>query len=451
MTADRAGPRYFFRREFFGGVLYDLRNYEYVFCDAPIADALVARAPRSVAGLVPAGARDRASTLWRPDGTLNYEVLDTQPVDDWLSAPLQVYYDMSTLCNLRCPHCYTRSGPTKPRPGELSFEEIVAWADELAGQGVFKISIGGGEPLFHPQAEEIFRTFRERNISVSLSTHGLLFESGKWATVLNDLDMRTVTVSVEGGIEDSYEAIRGKGNWRRFLASMMRFRDDYRGRYAVRVTITRHTIGQVREILELGRQIGAYAVKFKFLQLGGRARDNEWLFPSHEQSVQVIREALELSERLNVKVTVPRMFALGTTDTAVNRYYPLTTTGEMPFEPTFGCGGGRIGIYVHPNGDYSACVSMGPDYASGNVRRNSLREAWLNGSGFKRMRALQGQEPCLSCKFLAECRGGCRARALAVFDDANAVDPYCPLVDEEKKAAKRDVLGFRADLETASR
>ena len=423
--------QYRFRREYFGGVLYDLREYEYLFCDDKVTELLLSNRPAEIQNIVPDGLRERARTLMRPDETPNYNILPTQSVDDWLSAPLQVYYDISTFCNLQCPHCYTSSGQRSP--GELTFDEIVTWSHELSQNGVFKISLGGGEPLLHPQFEAIIRAFRRLDISVSLSTHGLLFKNSRWAQVFNELNMRTITVSVEGGRKESYEAIRGKGNWDRFINSMLQFKEDYRGRYAMRVTITKQTLGEVRDLLMLGHRIGAYAVKFKFMQLIGRAKENRELFPTASENTDVVKEALALSKEIGIKVTVPQMFSIGTTQTSVNRYLPMTTDGQMPYEPTFGCGGGRVGVYVFPNGGYSACVSMGPAYASCNIRTHSLREAWLHGSGFKRMRAIQGKEPCLSCNHLEQCRGGCRARALAVYGDPDAIDPYCPLISSTEK------------------
>jgi sulfatase maturation enzyme AslB (radical SAM superfamily) len=41
--------------------------------------------------------------------------------------------------------------------------------------------------------------------------------------------------------------------------------------------------------------------------------------------------------------------------------------------------------------------------------------------------SFEGNATCKSCDNYAICRGGCRARALNVYGDINAVDPICPL------------------------
>jgi radical SAM protein with 4Fe4S-binding SPASM domain len=70
----------------------------------------------------------------------------------------------------------------------------------------------------------------------------------------------------------------------------------------------------------------------------------------------------------------------------------------------------------------------------GNVREASMREIWLSENEFlwklrNRERFLNGR--CAGCVFLELCRGGSRARALAVHRDFGAPDPSCYLTPEE--------------------
>ena len=419
--------RFSFRHEWFGGILYDRNEYEYLFCDDKVANAIVNKIPLDSINFSDRNVKNRIALLSNPGEPVKSELLTTKidTARNYLSAPMQVYYDLTTKCNLRCTHCYTESGCN--RKGELSIDEINKWADELISLGVFKVSIGGGEPLIHPEVEQVFRAFRSRDISVSVSTNGLLLKQKNWAEKFHDIGMRTISISLEGGQKDTYESVRGKGTWNKFIENLKYFSATYKKRYAFRVTITKETVGDVRKILELAKYFGCYAVKFKYLQYGGRAISNPELFPSPNKSRQVVEQALKLSGDIGIKVMVPGYFGIGSLKTTVNRYIPLTVDGTMPYRNNFGCGGGSKGVYVYPNGDYSACVSMGPLYTSGNVRNYNLEEIWVKGIAFNRMRSIRAEEPCLSCKHLETCMGGCRARALEVFKNANAIDPYCPL------------------------
>lgn len=423
--------RYLVRKEHFGAILYDRLEYEYLFCDAAVYSALVAGNKRKLLATLPSHMQKRACSLFLEDRP-NYSILRTDGVSDngyVLSAPLQIYYDVTTNCNLRCKHCYTDSGSATS--DELSLPEIQTWAHELASNGVFKISLGGGEPLCHPQWFEIIQAFLGNSISVSLSTNGLLLEHNLIAQ-LNELNLRTLSISMEGGDCMSYEAIRGPHTWERFVRSAFLLREKYKRRYAIRVTVTRYTLGQVRNILSFADHIGAGAVKFKYIQFEGRALENRDIVPSAAENVMVINQALDLSAKYpSLRVTVPSLASIGSIEHTVNRYIPLSRNGEMPFvRSQFGCGGGHTGLYVSPTGDYSACISMGDAYLAGNLRQVSLSTAWHSGDGMIRMRALDVPRECAVCRYLKKCRGGCRARALFLLGDATAVDPYCPCFDQ---------------------
>ena len=62
-----------------------------------------------------------------------------------LRAPVNVTWEMTLKCNLRCKHCLSASG--KEAPQELSFGECCRTIDRLAAMKVFQVNIGGGEPF----------------------------------------------------------------------------------------------------------------------------------------------------------------------------------------------------------------------------------------------------------------------------------------------------------------
>ncbi len=419
-------PRYFVRKEHFGAVLYDTLEFEYLFADHPVAKALLeGDVSRLHENLHPSVA-SRGRTLFRQDGTPDYEVLDTPQIScesGILSAPLQIYFDFTTLCNLRCKHCYTSAGVASV--DELALAEIERWAAELRSSGVFKVSIGGGEPLLRPDALRVLKSFRRNDIAISLSTNATLLTE-EWIDRLNGLDLRTLSISMEGGTREHYEAIRGEGSWNQFVSNVSRLNGLYRNRFAIRVTITRQTLNDVDSIVEFARRIGAYAVKFKFLQFEGRALLNPGIIPTAAENLSALHDALAAGCRYGVRVTVPTMFSVGTLANAVNRYLALSSTGNNPFSRRFGCGGAHTGLYVSPDGTYSACVSMGKDFNAGNLKHCSLQAAWHAGVGMIRMRSLRCPAECGECTYLHECKGGCRARSLQLAGDAEKVDPYCP-------------------------
>ena len=58
-----------------------------------------------------------------------------------LRAPVNVTWEMTLKCNLRCAHCLSASG--EKAQGELSFLECCRTIDRLADMKVFQVNIGG--------------------------------------------------------------------------------------------------------------------------------------------------------------------------------------------------------------------------------------------------------------------------------------------------------------------
>ncbi len=71
----------------------------------------------------------------------------TRPVDK-LWRPVVAVWELTLRCDLACNHCGSRAGHARAR--ELSTEECLKVADELARFGVKEVSLIGGEAYLHP-------------------------------------------------------------------------------------------------------------------------------------------------------------------------------------------------------------------------------------------------------------------------------------------------------------
>ncbi len=73
-------------------------------------------------------------------------------------------------CNLACAYCNEYDDHSKPVP----LEEMDRRVDKLAELGTTLITISGGEPLLHPDLEEIVRRIRSRGMMAGMITNGYL-------------------------------------------------------------------------------------------------------------------------------------------------------------------------------------------------------------------------------------------------------------------------------------
>lgn len=73
-------------------------------------------------------------------------------------------------CNLSCAYCNEYDAVSQPVPLETMKRRL----DKLADLGTTIITISGGEPLLHPELDEVIRHIRSRGMIAGLITNGYL-------------------------------------------------------------------------------------------------------------------------------------------------------------------------------------------------------------------------------------------------------------------------------------
>jgi len=84
--------------------------------------------------------------------------------------PLLAHIIPIRRCNLACEYCNEYDDFSKPVPTEEMFRRV----DKLAELGTSIITISGGEPLLHPELDEIIRRIRKHGMVAGLITNGYL-------------------------------------------------------------------------------------------------------------------------------------------------------------------------------------------------------------------------------------------------------------------------------------
>jgi sulfatase maturation enzyme AslB (radical SAM superfamily) len=125
-----------------------------------------------------------------------------------------LWFNITYKCNLRCRHCHSSFG--SPLENELTTEEIIAVIKESSQFEGCKLVISGGEPFCR---DDIFQILEAASDSfkgrVLVITNGTLIDDEK-AKALADINV-VVQVSLEGPDEESNDAIRGKGVFKKAL------------------------------------------------------------------------------------------------------------------------------------------------------------------------------------------------------------------------------------------
>jgi MoaA/NifB/PqqE/SkfB family radical SAM enzyme len=84
--------------------------------------------------------------------------------------PLLAHIIPIRRCNLACKYCNEFDDFSKPVPTETMFHRV----DKLAELGTSVVTISGGEPLLHPDLDDIIGRIRKRGMVAGLITNGYL-------------------------------------------------------------------------------------------------------------------------------------------------------------------------------------------------------------------------------------------------------------------------------------
>lgn len=397
---EEAGPRHVLRREHWGSLVYDRETCQYVPYDADATALLLSDRPKT--------SEERAFLAsLRAEGLSELRVVEDRSHPDRVSAPLTVYLGATEGCNLACAHCQVDAprGAARPMPRA----RLEALFREMRDLGCLQASVSGGEPLLHPELLPALEVAARLGINVFLTTNGTTVDEAL-ADALADLPLRSVNVSFDGPDAEAHDLVRGRGAFARARRGVERL--ARRRPCGIVTTLTRASVLRARELLRLAEEVGAAALVVRpALPVGRAAAQAPGLVPDQASFLEAVDELLRLAPGSPVRVLVPpRVPHQATTAQVLER---------------FGCVAGNLVCSVLADGSVSPCALLGDGFVAGNLARASLHALWATGAPFERLRGLEGNEDCWTCKHYDRCGGGCRARALAAGRELDAPDPWC--------------------------
>jgi radical SAM protein with 4Fe4S-binding SPASM domain len=353
-----------------------------------------------------------------------------------------VVWNITRTCNLKCVHCYTDS-EAKKYPDELTTAEAKAVLDDLAAFKVPAVLFSGGEPLVRPDLFELAEYARSLGLHVVASTNGTLIDRAV-AQRFKDLKFSYIGVSLDSAIPAVHDEFRGqKGAFER---TMRGFRHCVAvgQKVGLRLTLTRHTAGDLDGIFDFIEREGIDRACFYHLCPAGRGKSLYAL--TSEDSRRAVDKIFDRTKDLIDRGK--RVEILTVDNHADGPYLYLRMKREnhpraqQVLDMLTWNGGGRYSSGVGiANIDFYGNVhadqfSMYRTF--GNVKERKFSEIWQDTSneimaGLKnRLPLLTGR--CATCRFKNQCGGSLRARAEVSTGEPWAPDPGCYLTDEEISA-----------------
>ncbi len=111
--------------------------------------------------------------------------------------PLLAHIIPIRRCNLACEYCNEYDDFSKPVPLETMFQRL----DKLASLGTSVVTISGGEPLLHPELDDVIRRIRKNGMIAGMITNGYLLVAERIQR-LNNAGLEWLQISIDNVTPD---------------------------------------------------------------------------------------------------------------------------------------------------------------------------------------------------------------------------------------------------------
>ncbi len=335
-------------------------------------------------------------------------------VEKGLRSPVNLTWEVTVGCNLRCRHCLSSSDT--PAVDELTTQEALALVDQLHGEGVFQINFGGGEPFMRPDFLEIVDACHAKGIMTCISTNGTLL-TADLVKRLSRNRLVAIQVSLDGAEQATCEAIRGAGTYAAAIEALKLLAASPIPS-SINTVLTAGNAAEIPALYELAQNLGV-SLRVSRFRPSGRGADNwEELRPDPAQLIA-------FSEWL------ARSGDVRTGDS----FFSLTSQQRQGLGLNL-CGAAKLTCCVGPTGKVYPCAFMQSDrFEAGDLRVSTFKEIWDTAEMFHSLRQLRIHS-CEDCQRFDQCHGGCPAVAYHLKNDLEGGDPEClercvtSLVDE---------------------
>jgi radical SAM protein with 4Fe4S-binding SPASM domain len=301
-----------------------------------------------------------------------------------LGIPLSVQLDITYRCNERCIHCYLDHDDH----GEMTTAEIKDLLDQLAGAGVFFLTISGGEILVRNDFFEILEYAREKSFCVKLKTNALLIGK-KEADRIRSLDVESVQVSIYSHRAAVHDAItKVPGSFARSIRAIRFLREQ--GLHVI--------IANVLMVQNFGDYPGVRALA---AELGVQCTIDPTITPMMDGNCGILSLGID-SNSLRQVIRDPALIGAATEFCA-----SLSGPDEEVLDST-PCSAGHTSCYVSPYGDVFPCVQF--PLPTGNVRKTKFVDIWNRSPQMNEVRSitirdLHGCSECVHGGTCTRCPG----------------------------------------------
>ncbi|MBN2615025.1 MAG: radical SAM protein [Bacteroidales bacterium] len=299
--------------------------------------------------------------------------------------PTSLQVELTTKCNLNCSYCYRNAGPGADHL-TTDTQQLLSTLSSLAQNGLQSVELTGGEPMMHPDFDEIAAFCCEQLALVGILTNGTLLTSQRLEKLKPYREKLIFSISLDSHIASEHNRRRGGKNAFERTTEGIRLLKKEGFLTRVSMSVDESNWSHLEPTLLLARELGADLFTYSPILPFGRAGTafKRW---NHNA-----REVLETEQKLQEQYSdFLHLFSEGT----------LTKVSQPG-----GCGAGWRVYAMDPDGNVRPCVTFDEDQGIfGSLYNQDEKEVF--GSGLARsFSRLSPPEPgiCQSCPWAAFCQ-----------------------------------------------
>lgn len=325
------------------------------------------------------------------------------------SKPFLLRFGFSNNCNLRCAYCREEWSKSEYMPFEI-IKKMAPVFPYVKKTWLF----GNGEPLMHPQFQEIGEYISGFGVELCFLTNGQLIDDGiarRWA----ETGIGRVRISIDAATKETYEKLRRGGSFDRLIKAISSVNS-----WKEKLGVEKPALGfnfvamldNIRELpalVRLARDLGICEIGVSHLRnFHAYELTKQSLFFNRELSDAMMGEARAAAAEFGIQFVGPPLYSdpdPGPASAAPKKCTEPWSTAFILFEGSvLGCGCSGFGLTP-----------------AGNLYKDSFMDIW-NGPGFRALRrTVNSGNPPLLCK---NCIDDAQKHSVHNFRSLMTVDFY---------------------------
>ena len=200
--------------------------------------------------------------------------------------PILTIFDVTKLCNKRCPMCNI----WKEKSVDMTLEQIRVKAKELRRFGVGYVFLQGGEPLIRKDIVDIVDIFLENGIRPTIITNGILLTP----PLAREIARRecNLAISIDSLEREKFALLRGKDSLEKVMENvraLAHLKGKHKGNWSITTTVTKMTeLEDVKNLRNFAYENGfMYAIR-PYIHVNGTAgKEDERLVYDYQSVIEI--------------------------------------------------------------------------------------------------------------------------------------------------------------------